>query len=93
MAAKHIKSARVRDLLGQIMEEVYYKGNDYIVEKGAKEMAAIISIDEYRRMQKERSEDFKVFDEIWNENRGVSSQEAEEVAARAIREVRRIRRK
>lgn len=89
MAAKRIKSAKVRDLLGQVMEEVYYKGHDYIVEKGNKEVAAIISIDEYKRIQREREEDFTVFEEIWKENKNFSSLQVKEDASQAIKEARK----
>lgn len=54
MSVKRIKSGKARGLLGQIMNEVYYKGNDFIVERGKKAMAVIISIDEYEKIQKER---------------------------------------
>ncbi len=54
MSVKRIKSGKARDLWGQIMNEVYYKGNDFIVERGKKAMAVIISIEEYEKIQKER---------------------------------------
>lgn len=92
MTAKRIKSAKVRDLLGQVMEEVYYKGHDYIVEKGNKEVAAIISIDEYKRIQREREEDFNIFDKIWKENKDFSSLRVKKDTILAIREVRKKKR-
>ena len=88
MAVKKIKSAKARNILGQIMDEVYYLGGDYILEKGRKEMAVIISIDEYKRMKQERQKDFKIFHEIWESNKNLAVNQVEKDVSDAIREVR-----
>lgn len=88
VAAKKIKSAQARNILGQIMDEVYYRGGDYILEKGRKEMAVIISIEEYKRMKKERLDDFRIFHEIWENNKDLAVNQAEKDISGAIREVR-----
>ncbi|MCL4417858.1 MAG: type II toxin-antitoxin system Phd/YefM family antitoxin [Actinobacteria bacterium] len=88
MAIKKIKSARARDILGQLMDEAFYKGNDFIIEKGRKPMAVIIPFDEYKRIKRMREEDFKIFDEIWEAQKGVKVKDVEKDISEAIKEVR-----
>ncbi|MBI2266798.1 MAG: hypothetical protein HYU64_16820 [Armatimonadetes bacterium] len=56
-------------------------------------MAAIISIEEYKRIQREREEDFGVFDDIWEKNKSFSSSQIEQDIADTLQEVRKNRKR
>ncbi len=48
---KKISAMKVRQNLGQVMNEVALRGDDYVVERAGKPLAAIISMEKYRKLQ------------------------------------------
>lgn len=61
---KTISAIKVRQNLGQVMNEVALKDDEYIVERAGKPLVAIIPIEQYQSMKKERDEFFRMVDEI-----------------------------
>ena len=61
---KTISAIKVRQNLGQVMNEVALKDDAYIVERAGKPLVAIIPIEQYQSMKKEREEFFRMVDEI-----------------------------
>ena len=61
---KTISAIKVRQNLGQVMNEVALKDDKYIIERAGKPLVAIIPIEQYRSMKKERKEFFQMVDEI-----------------------------
>jgi prevent-host-death family protein len=53
---KTISALKVRQNLGQVMNEVSIKGDDYVVERAGRPLVAIIPIEKYRRFQKDLDE-------------------------------------
>ncbi len=53
---KTISALKARQNLGQVMNEVSIKGDDYIVERAGKPMVAIIPMEKYRRFQEDLDE-------------------------------------
>jgi prevent-host-death family protein len=54
---RKISAVKVRQNLGQIMNEVALRGDDYIIERAGKPLVAIIPMEKYRKLQKDL-EDF-----------------------------------
>ena len=50
---KRIATVIARQILGQIMDDISIKGNDYIVERWGKPLAAIISMEKYSIIERE----------------------------------------
>ena len=48
---KKISAMKVRQNLGQVMNEVALRGDDYVVERAGKPLVAIIPIEKYRKLQ------------------------------------------
>ncbi|MGA1845333.1 MAG: type II toxin-antitoxin system prevent-host-death family antitoxin [bacterium] len=61
---KKISALKVRQNLGQVMNEVALKDDEYIVERAGKPLVAIISVEVYKGMKKEQEEFFRMADEI-----------------------------
>lgn len=61
---KRITAIKVRQNLGQVMNEVALKEDEYIVERAGKPLVAIIPIEEYQRMKQEKDEFFQMFEEV-----------------------------
>ncbi len=65
---KKLNAVKARQNLGQLMNEVALKEDDYIIERAGKELVAIIPIAKYRRFEKEeqqaRNNFFKMVDQM-----------------------------
>jgi len=61
---KTISAINVRQKLGQVMNEVALKNDEYIVERAGKSVVAIIPKERYQSMKKKRDEFFRMVDEI-----------------------------
>jgi prevent-host-death family protein len=64
---KRISAIKVRQNLGQVMNEVALKEDEYIVERAGKPLVAIIPIDQYQRLRDEKEDFFRMVDEIQKE--------------------------
>lgn len=64
---KKISAIKARHNLGQVMNEVALKEDEYIVERAGKPLVAIIPIDQYKRLLGEREDFFRMVDEIQKE--------------------------
>jgi prevent-host-death family protein len=53
---KTISALRARQTLGQVMNEVALKGDDYIIERAGKPLVAVIPIEKYQSIQREWDE-------------------------------------
>jgi len=85
---KTINALKARQNLGQLLEEVFYKGDQFIIQRAGKSMAVVISPSEYEMYLKQRAEDMKAFDEIRKKNKGADLKEVKADVKEAIRAVR-----
>lgn len=86
---KTVQSSRVRDILGELMEKSFYQGYSFIIERAQKPMVAIVPIDMYQSFRKQREEDFKIFEKIWERNQNINQNRIEKDIAEAVIEVRK----
>jgi prevent-host-death family protein len=59
---KTISALKARQNLGQVMNEVALKGDDYIIERAGKPLVAVIPMERYQSLQKDLDEFFKSLD-------------------------------
>ncbi len=85
---KTINALKARQNLGQILEEVYYRGDQYIVERAGKPMAAVVPISQYMQWKERRARFFAMIDEAREKNALVNPEEIEAEVTEAVREVR-----
>ncbi len=85
---KTVSALKARQNLGQILEEVYYRGDQYIIERAGKQMAAVVPLWQVEERRKVREEAFGMIREIGAKNRKVKSETIEREVAEAIRAVR-----
>ncbi len=86
---KRIDALRARRNLGQLLEEVFYKGEQFVIQRAGKPMAVVISPAEYEMYLKQREDDMKIFDEIRGKNKGASLKAVEADVSEAIKSVRK----
>ena len=88
---KTVNAVRARGNLGQILEEVYYRGDQYVIERSGKPMAAVVPLEQFEQWRKEREAFFGVVDEIRQRNREASPERIERDVAAAGRTARKRR--
>ncbi len=59
---KTISALKARQNLGQVMNEVALKGDEYIIERGGKPLVAVIPMERYQSLQKDLDEFFESLD-------------------------------
>ena len=88
---KRISAMKARQNLGQIMNEVAIRGDDYIIERAGKPLVAIIDMDKYQRLLEERQEALQAVRSIWSKMEGADPEEVEETIEEAIRATRKLK--
>lgn len=58
---KTVSAIKVRQNLGQVMNEVSLKDDEYIVERAGKPLVAIIPVEKYLSLKRERDEFFRLY--------------------------------
>ena len=87
--AKELSALKVRGRLGEILEEVFYRGEEFIIKRGRKTMAVLIPPDEFENYKKQKEADMGIFDNIRTKTKGRSSKEVEADIREAIEAVRK----
>jgi len=70
---KKVPAMKVRDTLGQLLDEVYYRGDEVVIERAGKAMAILVPVGRYEQYQRER---FKILDQIKAKTRRIPSVKA-----------------
>ena len=61
---KRISALKARQNLGQVMNEVALKGDDYIIERAGKPLVAVIPIGKYESLRRELNEFFESLSKV-----------------------------
>ncbi len=85
---KTINALKARRNLGQLLDEVFYKGDQFVIQRAGKSMAVVISPSEYEAYRKQREKDMQVLDRIREKNKGAKLEEIEKDVQEAIEAVR-----
>ncbi len=81
---KTINAVAARQRMGQLLEEAYYRGNVFIIERAGRPMAAVVPIEQYRQWQQRRDDFFAMIDQVQERTREVPPEELEAVIAEAV---------
>ena len=79
---------KARQNFGQVMNEVSLKGDDYIIERAGKPLVAIISMEKYQILRKDREEAFRELDKIWRKMKSEKPETVEKTIDEAVRSAR-----
>ena len=88
---KTVNAVRARGKLGEILDEVHYRGDQYIIERSGKAMAAVVPVEQYEQWRKERDAFFSLVDEVRSRNVDAGPEELERDLAAAKRAARKRR--
>jgi len=85
---KKVNALKARQNLGQLLEEVYYRGAKYIIERAGKPMAAVVPVWFIDEWQKRRERLFAMIDDVHARNADVPPDVIEREVAEAVQHVR-----
>ena len=86
---KKISAMKARQNFGQVMNEASLRGDDFIIERAGKPMVAIISMDKYQILQRDREEARIAADRIRNKMKNEDPEKTERLISEAVNAVRK----
>ncbi len=88
--AKHVSAREARNRFADIMGSIRYGGEEVIVERSGRPMAALIPVDTYERLVVERRTRFEVLDQIRSHLPDAAPEKIEKDVTQAIDALRDI---
>tara|TARA_Y100000310_G_scaffold297633_1_gene330800 strand:- start:598 stop:885 length:288 start_codon:yes stop_codon:yes gene_type:complete len=88
---QEVTAMTARKKFGELLDETYYRDNEFVIKRADKPMAVLIPVNTYNQFISQRERDFKVLDSVWGKDLGVSQKEVEDDVAIAIKEVRKAK--
>ena len=88
-----VNALKIRRDLGQLLEEVYLKGDQYVIERNGRPMAAVVPVWQLKEWQERRAHFFGMVDELRRTGKKRSPQAVEREVRAAVRAVRGTRRR
>ena len=85
---KTVNALKARKNLGQLLEEVYYKGDQYVIERAGRPMAAVVPVWQLEEWQKRRDRFFGMVGELRRKSKAVRPEVIEREVEEAVRAVR-----
>lgn len=85
---KKVNALKARQNLGQLLEGVYYNGDQYVIERAGRPMAAVVPIWQLEERQQRRERFFTMIEEVWDKNKAVKPAVIEAEVQEAVRATR-----
>ena len=83
-----LSAVEARKHLGEILEGVFYRGDEVIIERAGKPMAVVIPAHIYANMERRREEFWKIIEDLREKNKDIPAEILQAEVDEAIREVR-----
>ena len=81
---KTVSAMKARQNLGQIMNEVSLRGDDFIIERAGKPVAVLVSMEKYQIMEKNRQEAREAVNQIREKMSGEDPEKVERLIEEAV---------
>lgn len=85
---RRVNAIDARKNLGSLLEGAFYKGNQYVIERAGRPMAAIVPVPQLRAWQERRGRFFATLDELGKKTRGVKPGVVQREVTEAVTAVR-----
>ncbi len=90
---RKVNALKIRQNLGQLLEGVYHKGDQYVIERDGRPMAAVVPVWQLKEWQGRREHFFGMVDELRSTGKKRRPQLVEQEVRAAVRAVRGGRRR
>jgi prevent-host-death family protein len=88
---RKVSALKARQNFGQLVEEVYYKGDQFIIERAGKPMAAVVPLWQLEDRLQRRERLSANARKVWQSNAKVQPMVIQREVEAAVRAVRRTR--
>jgi prevent-host-death family protein len=85
---RKLSAVEARKKLGEILESVYYRGDEVVIERAGKPMAVVIPASLYESLEKSRRRLFELIELNWERNKDVPYEQIETDVEATLRAVR-----
>ena len=85
---RRVSAVEARKRLGELLEGVFYRGDEVVIERAGKPMAVVIPAERYAAMERSRQRFLELIEAAQERNKDVPPDVIEREVAEAIREVR-----
>jgi len=85
---RKVNALKVRQNLGQLLDEVYHKGDQSVIERAGRPMAAVVPVWQLKEWQERRAGFFRMVDDLRSTARKTKPTVVEREVADAVRAVR-----
>ncbi len=85
---KTLTAIKARQNLGEVLEEVYYNGDQFIIERAGKPMAAVVPLWQVQARTKHQQRISGMLDKLWESQPTVRGATIEREVVEAVRAVR-----
>ena len=85
---KTLTAIKARQNLGEVLEEVYYNGDQFIIERAGKPMAAVVPLWQVQARKKHQQRVFGMLDKLWGSRPSAKASTIEREVAEGVRSVR-----
>ena len=85
---KKVTALRARQKLGQLLEEVYYKGDQFVIERAGKPMAAVVPVWQLSELRKRKERVLSMVEGVREKNKRVRPEIIEKEVAEAVKKSR-----
>jgi prevent-host-death family protein len=79
-----IGAMEARRNLGRLLEETYYRGDVFIIQRATKPMAVLVPLAQYRQWQMRREQFFALIDQVQERTRQEPVTKLEDAIAEAV---------
>lgn len=86
---RRLSAMEARKRFGELLESVYHRGDEVVIERAGKVMGVMISIDLYRSMEASRERIMELIERSWERNKDRSYEEVQKLVDEAIAAERR----
>ena len=85
---RKVSAVEARKRLGELLEGVYYRGDEVIIERAGKTMAVVIPAARYEALEQSRERLFQFIENVQAQNKDVPYEVIQKEVAAAIKEAR-----
>ena len=86
---RKLSAVEARQKFGEILEGVFYRGDEVVIERAGKPMGVIIPLERYQSIEQSRERLFELIEKNWERNKDVPYEDIEKGVQQAMQEVRR----
>lgn len=87
---RRVSAGEARQRLGELLEGVFYRGDEVVIERAGKAMGVVIPMERYQQIEAARQRFWQKVEELREQNRDIEidEEQLERDIENAVREVR-----